>query len=451
MKLGGFWGLTAPMLLILAKNNDIDEVKNMITSVNKYINYEVIEDLQTELLYLYNTIERFPRSFSSDLLPEELVSKKQYLSIKSGKLVGLHQDDDGDVLYSNLIQEITAKVVIEILKEIYSGNNHFELNFGNSEIELRNNLFQYVKEFISKKSFRVNRIWSICDDIVDSLRSDVSCFTNQVLLCDAFFINVGFISNINVNGVQVSFSQEEMKIIEYFLDKDTIKIILDNLDTFKYNERIVFNTPFRELVCRKPTSLLFLIINKFELVKTKRVKSFLENLVIELKEDLENFKRYFDEEIICDEDCDKRDFEILDTKMYFDIINQYKPEKMSFFNDLVLKNYINVSDLRVSDLHNLSSIYDSISLLNRENLNALFHVNYNNKQWDLFAQKLVKVGICGVNLFSLELFKESVRTISFISMTKFKKTRENIEQFNRIISDIEALLDTIRPIGGAIN
>lgn len=450
MKIGGFWGLTAPMLVILAKNIGTEKTKDMISTINKNVNSDIIDDLRTELVYLYNAADKFPRSFSSKMMPTNLVSKKTYLTIRKGKLVGLKPADNQEELLQDLYYEITVKVALDITKELYSGNQHFCLSAGDTIIQMRSNLFRYVKDYLQDKTFRLNNTWAICKDIVDSLRDDVSHFTDRVLLCGAFDIEVGFLSNINVNGVQYNFSDSDLSIIDYVLDQEVILEILNNLNIFKYNELLVFDTPFRELICRAPSSLLFLIINKFDLVKTKRHYSFLQNLVIELKHDLELFKQYFASEVICADKKVVKDIDILNTKRYKEIIQTYDNDKFLFFSEILANGYVKASDLKVEDLTTISNIYDYVILLNKDTLNSLFNVNYDDLEWDRLSRKFVEVGICGINLYSIELLKDSIRTTSFVSVTKFEKSKENIEAFYKIISDIEALLDTIKPIGEAL-
>lgn len=450
MKIGGFWGLSAPMLIILSKSVGTDKTKGMISMINKHVNQDIIDDLRTELVYLYNASDKFPRSFSSKMLPQKTVTKIPYLSVKKGKLAGLRPADDEEELRRDLISEITIKVAITIVKELYAGNSHFNLPIGATDKETRNNFVKIVNDYVQDKSFRMNGIWSICKEIVDSLREDTSNFTDRVLLCRAFSVDVGFHSNINVNGVQLSFNEDEMRIIEYVLDQEVILDLLKNLDIFRYDELVVFDTPFRELICRNPASLLYLIIDKFDLVKTKRHGSFLINLVSDLKRDLALFRTYFQDEVVVAERGAVADASILTSNTYNEIIGQWDRGKHLYFSNLLKDGCVKASDLRVEDLSTLSSIYDYIVTLSKDNLNALFDVNYDNLEWDALSRKLCDVGICGINLHSKQLLKDAIRTTSFVSVTKFEMSRKNVDAFKSIIDDIDALLNTIKPIGEAL-
>lgn len=60
MRLGSFWGITAPMLVIATKQNGMESILPMLNVVST--NKEIITDLKAELIYLLRVVDKIPKS-----------------------------------------------------------------------------------------------------------------------------------------------------------------------------------------------------------------------------------------------------------------------------------------------------------------------------------------------------------------------------------------------------
>ena len=59
MRLGSFWGITAPMLVIATKQNGMESILPMLNAVST--NKEIITDLKAELIYLLRAVDKIPK------------------------------------------------------------------------------------------------------------------------------------------------------------------------------------------------------------------------------------------------------------------------------------------------------------------------------------------------------------------------------------------------------
>ncbi len=80
-------------------------------------------------------------------------------------------------------------------------------------------------------------------------------------------------------------------------------------------------------------------------------------------------------------------------------------------------------------------------------LNKIFNLNYTRSEWEKFIKSLNQIGICGINLFSMNLFKDSIGNMTFISNYYIVKTDEEILEFKNVLDNIKDLVSTIKPIG----
>ena len=125
----------------------------------------------------------------------------------------------------------------------------------------------------------------------------------------------------------------------------------------------------------------------------------------------------------------------------------FSQEKQQFFLDILATGFIKSTDLVEDTFNLLSNIYDVVSGLNILGLNNFFDLNYTRSDWEKFIDSLNKLGICGINLFSISLYKASIGNMTFISNNFIKKSDEEIQAFWSVFHNIEDLVSTIKPIG----
>ena len=137
----------------------------------------------------------------------------------------------------------------------------------------------------------------------------------------------------------------------------------------------------------------------------------------------------------------------MDDVRYVEKVNCFSQEKQQFFRDILATGFIQSTDLFEDTFNLLSNIYDVVSGLNILGLNNFFDLNYTRSDWEKFIDSLNKLGICGINLFSISLYKASIGNMTFISNNFIKKSDEEIQAFWSVFHNIEDLVSTIKPIG----
>ena len=93
MRLGGFWGITGPMLVIATKQNGLESILPMLNAVSS--NREIITDLKSELVYLLHAIDKIPKKyFPPDNFPT-IESFDKSIRYANGKLFaeGIDEQD----------------------------------------------------------------------------------------------------------------------------------------------------------------------------------------------------------------------------------------------------------------------------------------------------------------------------------------------------------------------
>lgn len=70
MRLGSFWGITAPMLVIAIKQNGMESILPMLNAVST--NKEIITDLKAELIYLLRAVDKIPKSTFLLIISQQL-------------------------------------------------------------------------------------------------------------------------------------------------------------------------------------------------------------------------------------------------------------------------------------------------------------------------------------------------------------------------------------------
>ena len=266
-------------------------------------------------------------------------------------------------------------------------------------------------------------------------------------LAKSFLLNEKVPENLIVNGNSVSFSQEELRVIEFFVSsKETILELLSHLKVKEITENRVFGKTFRELMMRKPTSLYWATQERFDIIKSKNNESFLTSLLKEMRIDLKQFENSLKTEVISKKQYKSGNLS-LSNKIYLERINSFSQEKKQFFLEIYSLGFVKPDDLVDETFNLLSNIYDVVDCIGILGLNKIFNLNYTRSEWEKFIKSLNQIGICGINLFSMNLFKDSIGNMTFISNYYIVKTDEEILEFKNVLDNIKDLVSTIKPIG----
>lgn len=448
MKLGSFWGMTAPMLVIATKKNGIEKIKPFINVMNK--SYE-IQDVKSELVFLYKALDNIPKNFYPSEATTPLKEFDSSARVINGKIYG--DSIDEQEFYVSLATEF----IIKLLKEHLQKGKEFNLTIesvvlpdGSIDsrkcIQNRVNVINQVKKLLEKKDFYLTGIQKVFKELIRELKTDTSV-CDYDSLAKSFSLSTKIPENFIINGNSITLTEKERKFLEYFCESQPlIKELLVNFKVEEIEENRMFEQPFRELIIKKPRALYRTIQNRFDLVKSKNNASFLNSMLKELNTDLNKFKTAFSTEVVSTNNARS----VLTGMTYEDlrkILYSFSTEKREFFESLIGKGYVLVKDLLLETFNLLSEMYDVVYGLNIVELNTLFDLNYTRSDWEKFINKLNIIGICGVNLYPLNLFELAIKNKTFISNNVIVRTEEDISEFKVVIANIEALLSTIKPVG----
>ena len=411
MRLGSFWGITAPMLVIATKQNGMESILPMLNAVST--NKEIITDLKAELIYLLRAVDKIPKKyFPPDNFPT-VENFDKSIRYANGKLYAEGVDEQ------DFYMSLATGCVIYLLKKHNKSGTDFNLEIkpvsGIEDPVCINNrlvVINKIKEIIKDEDFYLSNLTKIYRKVSKELMTGTGGCDYKAL-AKSFLLNEKVPENLIVNGNSVSFSQEELKVIEFFVSsKETILELLSHLKVKEITENRVFGKTFRELMMRKPTSLYWATQERFDIIKSKNNESFLTSLLKEMRIDLKQFENSLKTEVISKKQYKSGNLS-LSNKIYLERINSFSQEKKQFFLGL----------------------------------NKIFNLNYTRSEWEKFIKSLNQIGICGINLFSMNLFKDSIGNMTFISNYYIVKTDEEILEFKNVLDNIKDLVSTIKPIG----
>lgn len=453
MRLGGFWGITGPMLVIATKQNGLESILPMLNAASS--NREIITDLKSELVYLLHAIDKIPKKyFPPDNFPT-IESFDKSIRYANGKLFAEGIDEQ------DFYMSLATGCVIYLLKKHSKSGTNFSLELkpvsGIDDpacIDNRLTVINKVKEIIKDDDFYLSNLTKVYRKVSKALQSSNEGIQDSnndkmdyVALAKSFMLTEKVPENLIVDGSSLSFSPDELRVVEFFISsKGTIMELLSNLKVKEVVQNKIFGNTFREIVNRKPTALYWATQERFDIIKSKNNSSFLTSLLQEMKSDLQQFKNSMKTEVIPIKQYKSGDFSLDDVR-YVEKVNCFSQEKQQFFLDILATGFIKSTDLVEDTFNLLSNIYDVVSGLNILGLNNFFDLNYTRSDWEKFIDSLNKLGICGINLFSISLYKASIGNMTFISNNFIKKSDEEIQAFWSVFHNIEDLVSTIKPIG----
>lgn len=438
MRVGSFWGLPAPMIL-LAMDDDESVIKQF-SMLNTTMNRQILQDVEVEFAVL-GQIEKIVKVFLKK--PDFLCVSREYagkLCVSEGRLIAVGEMTnavDFEVLWQDLVSELTIDFAQKIIDFEARGS-------GVSLPEItKGSLRDIVESGLSGKSFGLEDTKNVILEIIKPYRAEKSNFTAQLL--SEFQYTIGVPDVVAVNTQRFSVSPEMKKVLVWYAERlHRIKGLACSINAVTVQEEMIFDTPFFDLIKRKPESLIYMILNRFDYVKSKQTAYAIRAVCAEVRENVERYKvclRKYVSGASSEEQCPTLDFfECVQSLVQNDV-------ELSFLMQSERDGIFHKDDFSVEDLENILEIYRCVRKLNYSYFNSIFDLALEENQWDELSKNLCNVCICGLNNCSERLFLEAVRNISFALDVKVQKSQEFFEKINKIISDTESLISTIRPIG----
>ena len=155
-----------------------------------------------------------------------------------------------------------------------------------------------MKEIIKDDDFYLSNLTKVYRKVSKALQSSNEGTQDSnndkmdyVALAKSFMLTEKVPENLIVDGSSLSFSPDELRVVEFFISsKGTIMELLSNLKVKEVVQNKIFGNTFREIVNRKPTALYWATQERFDIIKSKNNSSFLTSLLQEMKSDLQQFK-----------------------------------------------------------------------------------------------------------------------------------------------------------------
>ena len=442
MKLGSFWGITAPMLVLNQELFPKEVYEKYVSVLNITGNTVFLTDTQKELKYLLDYIESFPFSYVSEFAED--FAQLDSLTIHNGTI----NSQDSDLLYI-AYDKIVADIGVKLIDDLHKGKFKYDIGkFDSFSQEGYITLTDKVIAFCANNTIDLSNTKPTVLKILKEYKSDeINSKISVDTVATFFHLNKALPDIITFDGNGVKLTDIDKAFIMKLLDSvDFIKGCLESVKITRHKEIPIFNTNFHTYLRRKPTSLYYMIINRFDYTKSTNA-AHLRNTLAESRKDLSTLKESIDKYVV----CGKQEQDILDDARYTSIINEFPAEKREFFDVLRINNYLDVNNLLVDDLNILTDMYDIINQSTLSYYSNLLGINVTYNDFVQLQNDMFAIGFYGLNLYSLVLFQDFIRSVMLITTDKIQKTEEQYAELMRVISDVQAFLDSFISIGGELN
>ena len=442
MKLGCLFGLTAPMMLLCDFSEE--EIKHYYTILNYSVNKDFLVSFRKELIYLKKSLDNIPSTCS---IPQDYLEFTNCYSdvyLTNGTL----SDTSAK---GALFNEIEANIVFKVIKSVKDGECRFDYKKIFSCTEPKQDLDtldKLVSEFLADQDISVISPASIATQILRKFRENTACSDEDIkYLCNLMDLDLKYASSFTVGGEKITLTDDEYNLLLFFENRKAYLTSLLSLFVVNSQEEdVIFGLPFSLLVSRKPASVLYKIVDKFEYTKNRN-GNILLNVVRSTQEELNLLKSLFSKRVTIKNDSVSY---LLSQQEIMKRLESESPDKRDFFMKLFDHIFTNDDEMTVELLDHLLLFYDKLNSLFIESINVTAGTNFTDKSFTEMIVKFNKIGICGINTASHYLFAESLDSIFLTQGEMFTKTQEEYDSFAKNLDNIQCLLDSIIPIGEEI-
>lgn len=446
MRIGSFYGFTAPMLVTIC-NKDIIKI---LQTFNSRLNSVVIDELKQELYWFSDSLKQIkPVIYLDDSV---LTSYEHNASVQNGNIVGsvtaLPNSEE-------IIQSIMDALVDQCAKKLYEklDERDYDLRDFEDQDSFIKNINMYVEEAMQGKSFALSNYNTLIRAFLKTLKVDnpggdkERVKNNIKLFCN---VKEKLPEQLEIDGELIKLSENELKVIDYYKNSKNIKLLQDNTMLSDYKDDTVFNLSFIDIINRKPTSLYYIIARYFDILKNVDRK-LLQNVLDTVNSEYKIFKSFVQDRLYQKDNVMEYITleQLLESIQDSENVTDSDSELSDFFKDLFMNLNLNV--ISVEDANKLKCLWYSAQMLQLEYLNESWGTDYTYDSLMKSISVFNKLGIGGINLFTNQLFIESLTDIIFTNGTHVQKSEEYLNELERVCSDIEAFLSTFKPIGGALS
>ena len=441
MKLGSFWGLTAPMLMLAKDKLTKDVYQKYMSVLNVAGNTVFLIDVQKELKYLYDYIVNFPYTYSTnDTDFYNLVG----VTIKNG-IAG-----DGDLVYL-LEDKIYCGIGVKICTELQKGNARYSRSLLQYPVNTEKILRTEIKNYMQENEIDCDRLNGPIQKILRKYKSESTedCLqaTEIQHVAELFNLELTVPDRIMRNGVEIELKELDKKYLLYL--KKNLQYLEGCICSIQISgvaDIPIFDTTFQTFIHRKPACLYYIMVKKFDYLKTNNV-SMLNTILKESRSSLQRLKDAVSKFVVVDTNTE----DVLTQEQFDDIVSSFDTSKAEFFKKLVSDSYIYISDFILDDLNLLSDLYDILIDFDLVYFADVLGVSsFSEEEFDAFNARMQAIGLFGLNRYSFNLFREFIKSVVLVTTDKISKTEEQISELELVLNNVQAFLDSIQPIGGEI-
>lgn len=418
MRIGGFWGLPAPMFVLAFEERE--SALPYFQMLRATVSSDVLYGLQQELTVLHSI-----KDIAKYTTKMQVIAEINNLHFANGELL----NSDLSPLFE---KEFVERAAMRILDLAYQGK-YYDVT----------DLAQKVNTWLKTQSFPVTQVNRKIKEFVQTLGSTSLNPCESIL--QTYDFDLILPEFIVVNGVRRTLSKDEKNVLQYFIKRaDDIAWWIEHLHINEAKDNVVFGVPFFQLIRRKPESIRYAVLNMFSYVKQGTNTKVLENLLNSVRNDVKKFEEMYSKYVNVQTFSENT---IMSGHKLAEICQT--EETTQFFLQLEQKGVIRFDDYTVDDFKLLVELYAKISKLYPTYVCDTLHVSPCNL--DTFGRSMSEFGVCGLNGHSVELFGKAFGEIT-LSANKIFRTQEVVEKVDAILhNDVMALLDTMLPVGGVIS
>lgn len=441
MRLGSFWGLTAPMLLFLQDANNTSCISSECFNYATRLLAQsgALKDSLLEASYFSRYLSHLDLNVSCGHDLYFKVNKTRKFN-KSGIVInGLVSEEETRLF----ILDCAYYVVMKALSDYREGLSYdFGFTPDMTDVQKKTHLIQAIQSTVSGQIFPLTRTGSILNKYLKSCETNEN--SDPTPLIGAFGLQYCVPSEYKFQGKVVkNLSDDTQKLVTYFLHhfSSLSSLVAQGIE----KDVEPFGVPFTDLIRRKPSALYYIVSDCFDYVKGQVHKVLLLNTIENVKTNMDLFEQAYKTRVY----NSNTTFEEYTVDKSYAFINSFEPKKHNFFSRLLQEELIRINQCNDEVLQFLSELFDSIYSLTPERISFLAGLP-ENPDWDLINKELASIGLYGLNFRGLDLFAQAIENTVLVFDNSISKNTEEIEEIDSVVSDVYSLLDSLIPIGGAI-
>lgn len=418
MRLGTFWGLTAPMLVIAY--DDVDEAIQAINFTRETIADNIIGNLHTELYFLKQAADllqvriKTPEGgFFSEYEPTAQFYNGQVINASC----------QVDVAIIDFTNELTIKIAQKIL-DGEKANKFVKIDF-----PVRSNLEKIVREQITTSDIACSDADRIAGKIYRSLKSAEGVSVESQILND-FSCEMKLPETFMRNGHVVKLTEPLKKIFYYFYNRrDDIERLFSETYAAKVEDTSVFGMPISDFMMRKPNFLEYITVQWFQYAVQRNNVSTLLDIMQDYEKNLDIL-----------EDA------INNASVYDDMSNNSEFADVSKYD--VSTSLMNPEQYTPEELTQMDLIFHKVNSLTPEVIAS--KIGITESEFGSSFRDACDIGICGLNSYSTALFDRSVNSVVITDKSTCTRSAEYLDSARTSVENARALLRNIKPLGAAL-